>query len=229
MKWFRLNSLKTNPGKFQFMILTDKTCYKHILKINSTCVQSSADATLLGVMTDKNLTVKKHIDNLVRIAQYKLHALRRIRNFLTIEKAKILGNAFINSQFNYAALIWIFCRKTFYSKIEVILHRTLKVVYDIDDSHSNLLLSSKSVSIHQRHIRLLVKDIFKSISQINSELMWSFFKPKKLSCNLRKGPILNLPRTQSAFYSTKAIHFRGSLIWNNLPAKVKIQQFSFPI
>ena len=84
------------------MILGDKTCYKHILKINLTCVQSSDDVTLLGVMTDKNLTFKKHIDNLVRKAQYKLHALRRIRKFLTIEKAKILGNAFIDSQFNYA-------------------------------------------------------------------------------------------------------------------------------
>ena len=113
-----VNSLKANPGKFQFMILSDKTCYKHILKINLTCVQSSDDVTLLGVMTDKNLTFKKHIDNLVRKAQYKFHALQLIRKFLTIEKAKILGNAFIDSQFNYAPLIWMFCRKTFYSKIE---------------------------------------------------------------------------------------------------------------
>ena len=29
LKWFRLNSLNANPGKFQFMILGDKTCYKH--------------------------------------------------------------------------------------------------------------------------------------------------------------------------------------------------------
>ena len=163
-----LNSLKANPGKFQFMILGDKTCYKHILKINSICVQSSDDVTLLGVMIDKNLTFKKHIDNLVRKAQYKLHALRRIRNFLTLEKAKILDNAFINSQFNYAPLIWMLCRKTLYSKIETIHHRTLNVVYAIDDSYSNLLLSNNSASIHQRHLRLLVTDIFKSTYQIIS-------------------------------------------------------------
>ena len=90
-------------------------------------------------MTDKNLTFKKHIDNLVRKAQYKLHGLRRIRQFLTIGKAKILGNAFIVSQFNYAPLIWTFCRKTFYSKIEKIHHRTLKVIYSIDDSYNNLV------------------------------------------------------------------------------------------
>ena len=68
LKWFMLNSLKANPGKFQFMILGDKTCYKYILKINSTFVQSSDDLTLLCVMIDKNLTFKKHIDYSVRKA-----------------------------------------------------------------------------------------------------------------------------------------------------------------
>ena len=116
------------------MILDDKTCYRHILKINSTCVQSGDDATLLGVMIDKNLTFKKHTDYEVCKAQNKPHGLRHIRKFLTIEKAKILGNAFIDSQFNYAPLIWMFCRKALYSKIEKIHHRTLKVFYGIDDS-----------------------------------------------------------------------------------------------
>ena len=100
------------------MILGDKTCYEHILKIISTCVQSSVDVTLLGVIINKSLTYKKHIDNSVRKIQYKLHALRSIRKFLTLETAKILGNAFIDSQFNYTPLIWMYCRKTFYSEIE---------------------------------------------------------------------------------------------------------------
>ena len=39
--------------------------------------------------------------------------------------------------------------------------------------------------------------------------------------NLRKGPILGLPKTHSFYYVTTAIHFRGSLTWNNLPADVK--------
>ena len=69
------------------MIFGDKTCYEHILKINSTCVQSSDDIILLGVMIDKNLTFKKHVYNLVWKTQYKFHALRRIRKFLTIDKA----------------------------------------------------------------------------------------------------------------------------------------------
>ena len=123
MKCFRLNSLKANLGKLQFRILSDKTCYENILNINLFYVQSSDDVTLLGVIIHKNLTFKKHIDNLVCKTQYKLHALRRIRKFLTVEKAKIPGNAFIYSCFNYASLISMFCGKIFYSKIEKI-HRT---------------------------------------------------------------------------------------------------------
>ena len=80
------------------------------------------------VITDKSLNFQKHIDNLVGKTQYKLYALRCIRKVFKVEKAKKLGNAFIDSQFNYAPLIRMVCRKTFYSKIE---KKTLKVIYGL--------------------------------------------------------------------------------------------------
>ena len=85
LNWFRLNSLKANPGKFQFMILGDRSHQKHELKINLIKVEDSDDVLLLGITIDKKLTFKEHVENLCRKAQYKLHALRRIRKFLTIE------------------------------------------------------------------------------------------------------------------------------------------------
>ena len=221
LNWFRLNSLKANPGKFQFMILGDKSYHKHILKINSIKVETSDDISLLGITIDKKLTFKQHIENLCRKAQYKLHALRRIRKFLTIEKAKILGNAFTDSQFNCAPLLWMFRRKTLYSKIEKIHHKTLKVIYESNDTHDNLLLQSNTVSVHQRHLRFLMTEIYKSISQLNPEYMCSYFTHKDMPYNLTKGPILGLPKTHSFYYGTNAFHYRDSLIWNNLPAVVK--------
>ena len=92
LNWFRLKSLKANPGKFQFMILVDKSQYKHVLNIN--------DVLLLEITIDKKLAFKQYVANLCRKAQYKLHVMRVIRKFLTIEKSKMLGNAFIDSQFN---------------------------------------------------------------------------------------------------------------------------------
>ena len=210
--------MKVNPGKFQFMILGDKSHHKHILKINLIKVEASDDILLLGITVDKKLTFKQHIENLCQKAQYKLHALRRIRKFLTIEKAKILGNAFIDSQLNYAPLLWMFCRKTLYSKIEKIHHKTLKFIYESNDTYDNLLLQSNTVSVHQR---FSVTEIYKSISQLNPEFMWSCFTHKDMSYNLRKSPFLGLPKAHSFYYGTNAVHFRGSLIWNKLPTVVK--------
>ena len=124
----------------------------------------------------------------------------------------MLGNAFIDSQFNYVPLLWMFCRKTLYSKIEKIHHKTLKVIYQSNDTYENLLLQSNRVSVHQRPLRFLMIEIYKSTSQLNPQFMWSFFIHKDIPYNLSKGPILGLPKTHSFYYGTNAIHFRGSLI-----------------
>lgn len=55
-------------------------------------------------------------------------------DFSLEKKAKSLGNAFIESQFNYPLLIWAFRRKTFYSKNGKNRYKTSKAVNAIDDS-----------------------------------------------------------------------------------------------
>ena len=86
----------------------------------------------------------------------------------------ILGNTFINSQFKYAPLIWMYCRKILYHKIEKIHRRTLKVIYQSEESYENILLESSSVSVHQRHLRFLVTQIYDSTTQINPKFMWPY-------------------------------------------------------
>ena len=116
--WFRTKSLKANAGKFQIMIPSRKNHRRQRMVINSITVKESNEVILLGITIDNKLVFKKHIENLCRTAQYKLHALTRIRKYFTLDEAILLGNTFINSQFNYAPLIWMFCRKTLYHKIE---------------------------------------------------------------------------------------------------------------
>ena len=59
------------------------------------------------------------------------------------------------------------------------------------------------------------------MSQLNPDFMWSYFTHKDMPYNLRGGPILGLPKTHSFYYGTNPIHFRGSPIWNDLPAVAK--------
>ena len=157
--WLGANSLKANEGKFEFMILNRENHRRQRMVINSITVKESNKVMLLGKTIDNKLVFEKHIENLCRTAQYKLHTLTRIKKYLTLDKAIILGNTFTNSQFNYASLIWMFSRKTLYHKIEKIHHRILKVIYQSEESYENLLSESNSVSIHQRHLCFLVTEI----------------------------------------------------------------------
>ena len=63
LNWFRLNSLKANPGKFTFMILGYKSHHKHVLKINSIKVEASDNFLLLGTTIDK----KKLLNNMLKV------------------------------------------------------------------------------------------------------------------------------------------------------------------
>ena len=82
-------------------------------------------------------------------------------------------------------------------------------------------MQSGSVSVHLIHLRFLVTEIYKSMTQINPKFMWLYFTYNNITNNLRKGPILFLSSTYSTYYGTNCVHFRASLIWNNLPRDIK--------
>ena len=82
-------------------------------------------------------------------------------------------------------------------------------------------MESSLVSIHQRHLRFLVPEIYKNTTQKNHEIMWPYFTCNNIAYNVRKGPILTLDSTHSTYYGTNSVYFWGSLIWNNVPRDVK--------
>ena len=171
LDWFKINSVQANPSKFQFMVVGVKNIAPFSLNVNGKIIPCSNEAKLLGITFDNQLNLKKHIEELCKEASYKLHALRRIRGYLTVEKARILANAFFDCQFNYAPLIWMFAGKTLINKICKIHHRTLQVVYnEYNKSYQELLQLNNIVSIHQ-YLQYLALEFVKSLMHLNPEFM----------------------------------------------------------
>ena len=160
----------------------------------------------------------------MRTVNYKLHALRRIRKYLSFEKAKLLCNELINSQFNYAPLVRMFCRKKQYLKIQKIHHKALKVVYNSNKNYDELVRDNNEPSIHQRHLCALICEVFKSLNNLNPEFMWSYFVFKNITYSIRNGPLLRLPAAKSTSYDVNAVLLRACLLWNSLPQSVKFSE-----
>ena len=57
---------------------------------------------------DNNLKFSEHIENFQCVTDSKLHSLLRVRKYLSREKAWVLCNVLINSQFNHATINWLF-------------------------------------------------------------------------------------------------------------------------
>ena len=76
LTWFKINSMKANSEKFQFLILSKTRRPEYSLLIDSNPIKESADVELLGLIVDNKLSFEKHIAKLCQTASYNLHELR---------------------------------------------------------------------------------------------------------------------------------------------------------
>ena len=91
----------------------------------------------------------------------------------------------------------MFCRKKDYLKIEKIQYKALKIIYNSNDSYEELLTRNNEVSIHQKHLRALATEIYKSLADINPDFM---------------KPYLKLPSANSTYCGINSVLFRVCLM-----------------
>ena len=220
LDWFKFNSLKANPDKFQFMVLGANKNKSFSINIRGINIPSKNEVTLLGITIDHELKFNKHIEDICKRASFKLYVLNRIKKYVGTDKARIFANAFIESQFNYAALIWMFASKMAINKICKLHYRTF-VYNEYDKSYEELLEMNKSTSIHQGHLQFLAIEVYKTLIHLNPEFMWSYFSEKPLPYNVRNGNSLQSRHAELYRFGINSLRFRGSRLWNNLPFSVK--------
>ena len=90
-----------------------------------------------------------YLESILTINSNLRKTTKRLRSYLTLDKARPLGNSFIDSKFNYAPLVWMFARKTTISNIFKIHYRTLQIVYNnFTDTYDALLPINADISVY---------------------------------------------------------------------------------
>ena len=83
---------------------------------------------------------------------------------------------FIESQFNYCPLIWMFHSRTINNKINRLHERALRIVYsDFKSSFEGLLMKDNSFSIHERNIQSLAIEIYKFLNGLSPSFLNNVF------------------------------------------------------
>ena len=147
LEWFKSNEMKSNEDKCHLLIINheDENC----VKLGKENIVGISSVDLLGIKIDKNLNFNEHVSKLTKKGNQKLHALARISKYLCKDKLKVIMKTFINSQFNYCPLTWMFHNRTLNNKINRLHERALRLAYDNDSSSFQELLNlDNSMTVH---------------------------------------------------------------------------------
>ena len=116
--------MKANPGKCYLLLSTKSPEVVSIDGIQITSRSSTAE-TLLGINIDSELNFENHLYAICNKVSRKINDLGRIANYMPLEKRRIVMKTFIESQFKYCPLIWMFHPRTINNKINHLYERAL--------------------------------------------------------------------------------------------------------
>ena len=115
-------------SKCRLLVSCDKTNYISVTSGNS-LIKESTEEKLLGVVLDRNLSFKTHLDSFCKTASQKLHVLALISKFMNTDKTVLISNTFVVSQLSHCPLIWTFHDRRTQNKVIKIQQQALRIVY----------------------------------------------------------------------------------------------------
>ena len=140
IKWFNHNYMKLNAEKCEFLITGHR--FEHLwLNVGETQVWKKKQIKLLGITTDNELNFDDHMTKIRHKDNSKLSALSRLARYLPMEQKKLLSMLFIEAQFKYCPLIWMFCSRSCNNKINKLHEKVLRLLYNDCESSFDVLLN----------------------------------------------------------------------------------------
>ena len=171
---------------------------------------------------DKRLNFNLHLKNLCKKVNQKISALARLVRILPFHKRHLILKTFIESQFSYCPLVWMFCSRTMNRKINHTHERALRLVYqDYTSSFEELLKNDKSLSFHHRNIHQVAIEMYKVRNGLSPPFMSDILCPFE-GRETRAGDKFVRQPAKSVKMGDRSLRTFGPIVWNNmLPEHLK--------
>ena len=219
MEYFKNNYFKGNPDKFHLLLSHPDTDLS--ITVHNSIIKSSKCEKLLGIKIDSNLKCDSHVESLCKKASHKLHALARVSKYMNLRQRRIIMKSFINSQFGYCPIVWMFHSRRLNNKINSIQERAIRLVYNDNISPFDELLSKdKSVTIHERNIQIVAIELYKVINGTTADINKEIFQLKPSNLYNSSFPF-KTRNVHTTLYGTETLMHLAPKIWSILPNHLK--------
>ena len=212
--WFDVNYMKLNEDKCH-LLLAGSTPEFLWAKVGEELIWESNYEKLLGLTIDKKLDFNQHLSILCKEVSKKVSALARMAKIIPFNKKRLLFKTFIESQFSYCPLIWMFCSRKMNNKINYIHERALRLVYDdYTTSFEELLSKDKSVSIHHRNIQKVAVEMFKVKHDLCPPFIKSLFC--LIDSRTRSNASFHRPNINTVYRGKQSLRCFGPIVWDTM-------------
>ncbi len=223
LNWFEINFFKMNADKCKLLIT--KHDNEVSINVDGHIIQAKKSVKLLGITIDNNLDFNEHVSKLCKKVSLKIYALARVAHFMNKDKLRILMKAFIESQFAYCPLIWMFHSRELNNKINKLHERALRLVYnDHMSTFDELLLKDESLTVHHRNLQKLAIEMYKIRHNLSPQFMNSIFPSSDCPYKMRIAKDFEVHNIKTVYKGSETISYRGPLIWKLVPNDIKISK-----
>ena len=137
---------------------------------------------------------------------------------MSFQQRRLLLKSFVEAQFGYCPLVWMFHGREINRKINHIHERSLRIVYrDYNSSFKDLLKKDNSVCIHHRNIQSLAVELFK----VKDTIMSDIFPTRVLNYNLRSQTDFLRNTVNTTKFGLNSLRHFASKVWSMIPIEIK--------
>ena len=131
---------------------------------------------------------------------------------------------FIQSQFNYCPLVWMFHSRTLNNKINKLHARALRIVYKNENlTFQELLDIDDSVTTYHRNLQRLAVEMYKTKSHLSPTLVQELFTEKVYKHDLRNKRSWETNNVRTVKYGTETMRNMGPKTWVLVPTEIRNQ------
>lgn len=136
LKWFTANNLLLNASKTKCIkfSLPNVRQVNTIISVNGERLNLVDETVFLGLTLDRNLQWSPHISNLADKLSSAAYAVRRIRQYTTVETARLVYFSYFHSLMSYGILIW--GRAADIETIFILQKRAVRSIYNLGSRDS---------------------------------------------------------------------------------------------
>ena len=229
VEWLNSNKILLSEGKTNFSVFTgtntEVPAILENISVNGKSIKRTTSCKYLGLILDDKLIFDCHISKLCKDLLKIVSSFKIIKHWVPNNQKMKLYYAYFHSRVQFGLEIYGTAAKRHINKLEILQHKALKTLFNLDPLHPSLDLLKKFniLSIHDLYQERVAKFVYMQKSGKLPGIFSSYFvsNENRTYPRTRNRGKLILPRVRTE-NAKKSMKYRGVMIWNRLFRLTKI-------